>query len=89
MPFISLCSVLALIIQLIVLMATEEKRRILRLLSIVIMESFPLTIMVINTINKPTGILGYRFVIIICFWIALSVLIGYILAWLIYGIIKR
>lgn len=83
MALIYLCGVVAFIVQMIVLHSC--KRYILHFLSLVAMELFPACIAAHAFITKhPSGILGWEFSVVISGWIAGAIMIGYVLAWLIY-----
>ena len=59
--------------------------KILQLLPLVAMELFPACIAAHAFITKhPSGILGWEFSVVISGWIAGAILIGCVLAWLIY-----
>jgi len=83
MAFIYLCGVVAFIVQMIVLHSC--KRRLLQLLPLIAMELFPACIAAHAFITKhPSGILGWEFSVVISGWISGAILIGCVLAWLIY-----
>ena len=83
MAFIYLCGIVAFIVQMIVLHSC--KRRLLHFISPVAMELFPACIAAHAFITKhPSGILGWEFSVVISGWIAGAILIGCVLAWLIY-----
>ena len=85
MAFIFLCGVFAFIIQMIVLHNCKHHRRILCFLPLIAMELFPACTAAHAVITKrPCGVLGWRFSVAISGWIAGAILIGFMLACLIY-----
>lgn len=85
MPFIILCGVIACIIQLVALYHINRHRRLLRLLPFMAMELLPVCIAAHAWLTKmPSGILGWSFNVAISGWMAGAILIGCVLAWLIY-----
>ena len=83
MAFIYLCGVVAFIVQMIVL--HNCKRHLLHILSLPAMELFPACTAAHAFITKqPSGVLGWKFNMVISGWIAGAILIGCVVAWLIY-----
>jgi len=84
MPFIYLCGIVAFIVQMIVL--HNCKRRLLHFISPVAMELFPACTAAHAFITKqPSGVLGWKFNVVISGWIAGAILIGCLLAWGVYA----
>lgn len=90
MPFMVLCAVISLIIQLLILNETPSRYRKLRFFSLALMELLPLCGVLYYEIRKPSvSVLGWEFGAILCLWIAGAVLIGYVLAWIVYAMKKK
>ena len=83
MAFIYLCGIIAFIIQMIIL--HNRKRHLLHFLALVAMELFPACIAAhAFSTKQPSGVLGWKFNVMISGWIAGAILIGCLLAWVIY-----
>lgn len=89
MGFIIFCVIMAAIIQLMILNYAAEKYQIWGCLSLLLMEAFPLGGTLYTWITKPSiPYLGWEFEAVLYLWIAGGVLAGYVIAWVIYGVMQ-
>ncbi len=89
MGFIIFCVIMATIIQLVILNYAAVKYRIWGYLSLLLMEAFPLGGALYTWITKPSvPYLGWEFEAVLYLWIAGGVLAGYVIAWVIYGVMQ-
>ena len=85
MGFIVLCACLAFTVQLTALHFISPKRRVLRVLPLVVMELLPAGLAAHAFITKkPGGILGWQFTIAASGWMAQAILIGCVIAGMMY-----
>ena len=87
MPFMIISMAFAFIAQSIALY--RHTRKSLRLLAFIGMETVPACFAIHALITKPGGILGWDFTLALCLWMAGSILLGCILAYVLYLIRKR
>lgn len=90
MTFFMLCTVVAFVVQLLILFHLQGRHRRFRYLSLVLLELLPLGGALYYTVVQPlVPYLGWKFHATMCLWIAGAVLLGYILAWGIYTLKKK
>ena len=90
MPFIILCAIASLIVQLVILFYLQSSCCKLRYISLLLLEFLPLSGALYCAIRQPhIPYLGWQFEAVMCLWVAGAVLIGYMLAWIVYAIKKR
>ena len=87
MPFLILCIIIAMVVQLLVLFNLQEYHIKFRYISFFLMEIFPLGGALYYAIKQPSvPYLGWEFNSAMCLWMAGAVLLGYMLAWVIYAL---
>lgn len=90
MSFIILCAIVSFIVQLVILFHPQSSCCKLRYISLLLLEFLPLSGALYYVIRQPyVPYLGWKFDAAMCLWIACAVLIGYILAWVVYAVKKR
>ena len=90
MAFLMLCSILAFIVQLLILFNLQDHHNKFRYISFFLIELFPFGGALYYIIMQPhIPYLGWDFNAAMCLWIAGAILLGYILAWVIYIIKKK
>ena len=87
MAFLILCIIIAMVAQLLVLCNLQEHHIKFRYISLLLMEIFPVGGALYYAIKQPSDpYLGWEFNSAMCLWMAGAVLLGYMLAWVIYAL---